>query len=154
MRAGDREAHTVTEKMTIYPFGGWEIKSFEQFEGELIVTIAYADTEEEPKTQEELDKTLQYLNVKMSFQVVSEFGSRMWRRAEERLQTSKAVAVPRDPPFALEPVVLNGDALLHMKHPILGWLHFALSRDRARQIGEELLSISAAPPPPAPAGGA
>jgi hypothetical protein len=154
MRAGDGEAHTVTEKMTIYRFGGWEIKSFEQFEGEFVVTIAYADTKEEPKTQEELDKTLRYLNVKMSFERASEFGGRTWRAAEDRLQTSKAVAVPRDPPFTLEPVVLNGDALLHMKHPILRWLHFALSRDTARQIGEELLSISTAPPPPAPAGGA
>jgi hypothetical protein len=103
----------------------------------------------------ELDKTLRYLNVKMSFRAASELGSGMWRTAEERLQTSKAVAVPRDPrdpPFTLEPVVLNGDALLHMRHPILGWLHFALSRDTAWQIGEGLLLISAAPPPPAPAG--
>ncbi len=71
--------------MTLYRLGGWEIKSFEQFGGELVVTIAFADTKEEPKTQEELDKTLRFLNVRMSFQTASEFGSQIWRRAAEQL---------------------------------------------------------------------
>jgi hypothetical protein len=82
---GDGET-TVTEKMTVYRLGGWETKSFEQFEGELVVTIAYADTKEEPKTQEELNKTLRFLNVRMSYQQASEFGSQIWRRAEEQLR--------------------------------------------------------------------
>jgi nitrate reductase NapAB chaperone NapD len=72
--------------MTVYRLGGWETNVNEQLEGELVVTIAYADTEEEPKTQEELEKTLRFLNVRMSFQQASEFGSQIWRRAAEQLR--------------------------------------------------------------------
>ncbi len=75
----------MIEKMTVYPFGGWEISSFEEIEGELLVTIAYVDAKEAPASQEELDKTLRFLNVRMSFQTASEFGSRLWRRAAEQL---------------------------------------------------------------------
>jgi hypothetical protein len=34
----------------------------------------------------------------------------------------------RDLPFTLETDSLNGDPLLHIKHPRFGWLHFIFSR--------------------------
>jgi hypothetical protein len=53
----------------------------------------------------------------------------------------------RDLPLTLDAEALNGDPLLHIKHPHYGWLHFVFSRGVAEQIGAGLLSKSNAPPP-------
>jgi hypothetical protein len=55
----------------------------------------------------------------------------------------------RDLPFTLETESLNGDPLLHIKHPHFSWLHFVFSRGVAEQIGRDFLSRSKAPPPSA-----
>lgn len=55
----------------------------------------------------------------------------------------------RDPKMILETDQLAGDALLHVRHPHFGWLHFILSKSEARKIGDALLAQANAEPPAA-----
>lgn len=45
----------------------------------------------------------------------------------------KTMAVP-DPRWATEPDLLNGDSLIHLRHPGFGWLHFLIPRTDAAKL--------------------
>jgi hypothetical protein len=58
----------------------------------------------------------------------------------------KVAAVP-DPNWATELDAMMGDSLLHLRDPRFGWLHYLLSKDGARKLGDLLLKQADAPPP-------
>lgn len=45
----------------------------------------------------------------------------------------------RSPGFVCEEEALQGGSLLHLRHPGLGWLHFAFPAEAARRLGAYLL---------------
>jgi hypothetical protein len=44
---------------------------------------------------------------------------------------------------------MTGDALLHIRDDGFGWLHYALSRETARSLGESLIALADGPMPAA-----
>lgn len=51
-----------------------------------------------------------------------------------------------NPPYWVQPTILDGCALMHLRHPAFGWLSFHLPRDESQRVSELLLEIAAAPP--------
>ena len=55
----------------------------------------------------------------------------------------------RSPAVLLETSAMTGDALLHVRDEGFGWLHYALTRETARSLGESLIALADGPMPAA-----
>jgi hypothetical protein len=53
----------------------------------------------------------------------------------------------RDPAYSIEHDALAGDVLLHLRDERFGWLHYIITRDRARDFANKILAELGAPPP-------
>jgi hypothetical protein len=62
---------------------------------------------------------------------------------------SGQVVHARSPAVLLETSVMTGEALLHIRDDGFGWLHYALSREAARSLGESLIALADGPMPAA-----
>jgi hypothetical protein len=49
--------------------------------------------------------------------------------------------------FALEQNMMNGDTLLHVRDDGFGWLHYTMSREDARKLGQNLIAAADTPMP-------
>jgi hypothetical protein len=77
----------MTERMfTVYPMGGWDLGE-KTDDGTIILTILYVDAKEEPKTQEELDKAMRSLHVRMTAKICADLGSELWQAGGARLKS-------------------------------------------------------------------
>jgi hypothetical protein len=54
--------------------------------------------------------------------------------------------VVTDPAYWVQPEVLNGDALMHLRHPNLGWLSFLFPRAESKRLSQLLEGVADAPP--------
>ena len=52
-----------------------------------------------------------------------------------------------DPRWVTEPDALLGNSLLHLRDPRFGWLHYLLTKESAKQLGDLLLKQAESPPP-------
>ncbi len=59
----------------------------------------------------------------------------------------KVEALP-DPAWVVEPELMAGDTLLHMRDSRYGWLHYLIPRDEARKLAALLIAQADAPPAP------
>ncbi len=59
----------------------------------------------------------------------------------EFLPPKSVHAVPA-PGWTVGPELLNGDALIHIRHPGYGWLHFCLPKAAAERLGTHLLNLA------------
>jgi hypothetical protein len=66
--------------------------------------------------------------------------------AQEWIST-EAVEAERDPRVFLTQDRLAGDVLLHVRDPRFGWLHYVLTKNYARLLGEELIRRADKPAP-------
>lgn len=57
------------------------------------------------------------------------------------------IVAQTNPSYKIETDLMIGGALLHLRHPGLGWGHTLFSKDRARKIAGELLRIADEPEP-------
>jgi hypothetical protein len=81
--AGDN----LPETFAVYPLGGWQLDKGPN--DSLVMTFHYVVATEEPKTQEELDKSLRSLKLYISAHRGTEFGSEVWKAAQEIIQAQK-----------------------------------------------------------------
>lgn len=77
-------AEQLPDSFTVYPLGGWSLAKGP--EDSLILTMNYVVATEEPKNQEELDKAARSLRLYISAHRGSEFGSEVWKAAQEIIQ--------------------------------------------------------------------
>jgi hypothetical protein len=68
---------------TVYPATELTLTRALQDKGQIVLIIGYLDAKHEPKTEEEVAKCSRSLAVRMSFQQAAEFGSELWRTAEQ-----------------------------------------------------------------------
>jgi len=59
----------------------------------------------------------------------------------------KIVPAVTNPAWVVEPDAMMGNALLHVRDPRYGWLHFLIPKDEARKLAGALLAQADAPPP-------
>jgi hypothetical protein len=104
------------------------------------VTISFAST---PPVALKLS-TAEVENV---LRKLGEFRSAMKPPVAARLQRAQKVAAVINPTWAIEPEMLLGNALLHLRDNRFGWLHFNVPREEARKIGEHLIRLADARPP-------
>jgi len=60
---------------------------------------------------------------------------------------SKVDRAITDPRWYVEPEMMQGDILLHIRDLRFDWLHYILPRESARKLAEALISVADAPPP-------
>jgi hypothetical protein len=63
------------------------------------------------------------------------------------LTLEKIVPAVTNPAWVVEPDAMMGNALLHVRDPRYGWLHFLIPKDEARKLAGALLAQADAPPP-------
>lgn len=78
---------------------------------------------------------------------LGKFRSAMKPPVPTRPKRAPKVAAVADPAWAIEPELLLGNALLHLRDTRFGWLHFNIPREEARKLGEHLIGLADAQPP-------
>lgn len=53
----------------------------------------------------------------------------------------KSLHAVQEPGWTVEPELLDGDVLFHVRDPRFGWLHYCLSKPAAERLGTHLLSL-------------
>ena len=61
-------------------------------------------------------------------------------------QGQQVLAVP-NPSWVMEADALHGNAVLHLRDPRFGWLHYMIAKEEARRLAALLASQADAPPP-------
>jgi hypothetical protein len=56
----------------------------------------------------------------------------------------KSVHAIPEPGWTVEPELLNGEVLLHLRDPRFGWLHYCLPKAAASQLGTHLVNLARA----------
>jgi hypothetical protein len=56
----------------------------------------------------------------------------------------KSVHAIPNPGWTVEPELLNGDVLVHLRDPRFGWLHYCLPKGAAERLGTHLLNLARA----------
>lgn len=83
---------------------------------------------------------------------LGQFRSVMAPDAPAEWPAARAVAAVPDPHWRVEPELMSGESLLHVRDPRFGWLHFLLPKESARLLGRALTAQAEAPEPGPPQG--